>query len=216
MKKKFSIFCLILSGIILILTTTGCSPTTKIPFNSLEQEEQILESVENQTEDTKQGNIKQEVIEQKEDLAAEIKNDEIQPTKEEKLLASLFLVTRVIDGDTIEINGSQKVRYIGINTPEISFTDGEADCYGEEARRANEELVGGKKVWLEKDVSETDKYGRLLRYVWSGELMINEYLVSQGFANIATYPPDVKHQDRLLKAQKEAVLNKRGLWKACQ
>ena len=137
-------------------------------------------------------------------------------TAEDGQILEEAIVTKVIDGDTIEINGSQKVRYIGINTPEISFTDGEADCYGEEARRANEELVGGKKVWLEKDVSETDKYGRLLRYVWSGELMINEYLVSQGFANIATYPPDVKHQDRLLKAQKEAVLNKRGLWKACQ
>ena len=137
-------------------------------------------------------------------------------TAEDGQVLETAIVTRVIDGDTIEINGSQKVRYIGINTPEISFTNGKADCYGEEARRANEELVGGKKVWLEKDVSDTDKYGRLLRYVWSGELMINEYLVNQGFANISTYPPDVKYQDRLLEAQKEAVLNKRGLWKACQ
>ena len=136
-------------------------------------------------------------------------------TAEDGQVLEEAIVTKVIDGDTVEINGSQQVRYIGINTPEISFTNGEADCYGEEARRANEELVGGKKVWLEKDVSETDKYGRLLRYVWSGDLMINEYLVSQGFANIATYPPDVKHQERLLEAQKEAVLNKSGLWKAC-
>ena len=136
-------------------------------------------------------------------------------TAEDGQVLEEAIVTKVIDGDTVEINGSQQVRYIGINTPEISFTNGEADCYGEEARRANEELVGGKKVWLEKDVSETDKYGRLLRYVWSGELMINEYLVAQGFANIATYPPDIKHQERLLKAQKEAVLSKRGLWKDC-
>ena len=142
------------------------------------------------------------------------KEPEIFTTEDGQVLEEA-IVTKVIDGDTIEINGSQQVRYIGINTPEISFTNGKDDCYGEEARRANEELVGGKKVWLEKDVSETDKYGRLLRYVWSGELMINEYLVREGFANIATYPPDIKHQGRLLKAQKEAVLNKSGLWKVC-
>jgi len=136
-------------------------------------------------------------------------------TAEDGQVLEEAIVTKVIDGDTVEINGSEQVRYIGINTPEISFANGKADCYGEEARRANEELVGGKKVWLEKDVSETDKYGRLLRYVWSWELMINEYLVAQGFANIATYPPDVKHQERLLNAQKEAVLNKSGLWKDC-
>ncbi len=215
MKKKFSIFCLILSGIILILTTTGCSPTTKIPFNSLEQEEQILESVENQTEDTKQGNIKQEVIEQKEDLAAEIKNDEIQPTKEEKLLASLFLVTRVIDGDTIEIEGGQKVRYIGIDTPETVDPRKPVQCFGVEASNRNKQLVDGKRVRLEKDISETDKYGRLLRYVYIDNIFVNLALVQGGFAYSSTYPPDVKYQNQFLEAERLAREQKIGLWSAC-
>jgi len=215
MKKKFSIFCLILSGIILILTTTGCSPTTKIPFNSLEQEEQILEPVENQTEDTKQGNIKQEVIEQKEDLAAEIKNDEIQPTKEEKLLASLFLVTRVIDGDTIEIEGGQKVRYIGIDTPETVDPRKPVQCFGVEASNRNKQLVDGKRVRLEKDISETDKYGRLLRYVYIDNIFVNLALVQGGFAYSSTYPPDVKHQNQFLEAERLAREQKTGLWSAC-
>ena len=126
-----------------------------------------------------------------------------------------FLVTKVIDGDTIMIEGNQAVRYIGIDTPETVHPSKPVQCFGQEASAKNKELVEGKTVRLEKDVSETDKYGRLLRYVWIGDIFVNEYLVRQGYAQVSTYPPDVKYQDLFLEAQKEAGENSRGLWGAC-
>lgn len=114
--------------------------------------------------------------------------------------------TRVIDGDTIEIEGGRRIRYIGVNTPETY------ECYYQQAKDKNKELVEGKEIIIEKDVSETDRYGRLLRYVWVDNIFVNEYLVREGYAQVATYPPDVKYQDNFLEAQREARENSRGLW----
>jgi micrococcal nuclease len=75
--------------------------------------------------------------------------------------------------------------------------------------------VDGKTVELEKDVSETDDFGRLLRYVWVGQEMVNATLVREGYAVSSTYPPDVKYQDLLLSLQREARQAGRGLWSAC-
>jgi micrococcal nuclease len=119
-------------------------------------------------------------------------------------------VTKVIDGDTIEIEGGFKVRYIGIDTPEIS---GKVEYFGKEAASKNRELVENKEIELEKDVSETDKYGRLLRYVFVNGEMINERLVRDGFAKVSTFPPDVKFKDLFLEAQEFARNNKVGLWR---
>lgn len=131
-------------------------------------------------------------------------------------------VIRVIDGDTIEIENGERVRYIGIDTPETVDPRKPVQCFGVEASKKNKELVEGKTVRLEKDISETDKYGRLLRYVYvdpstsSGQAMfVNLELVKQGFAFSYTYPPDVKHQTEILAAEKEAREVNRGLWKAC-
>ena len=124
-------------------------------------------------------------------------------------------VVRVIDGDTIEVNiagTSYNVRYIGIDTPETKHPQKPVEWMGEEAAAKNEELVSGKVVGLEKDVSETDKYGRLLRYVWVGDLMVNAELVRLGFAKVSTYPPDVRYQDLFLEMQQEAREAERGLW----
>lgn len=119
-------------------------------------------------------------------------------------------VIRVIDGDTIDVrltNGQvRKVRYIGIDTPERS-----EDLYIE-ATRANARLVDGKEVSLVKDVSETDRYGRLLRYVYVGETFINAELVRQGYAAAATYPPDVEYADYFVKLAAEAREKGVGLW----
>jgi micrococcal nuclease len=89
------------------------------------------------------------------------------------------------------------------------------DCYGREASNRNKELVEGQTVYLEKDVSETDAFGRLLRYVHVGGIMVNELLVSEGFAVSSTYPPDVKYQERFLAAQTSARNAGRGLWAGC-
>lgn len=124
-------------------------------------------------------------------------------------------VTRVNDGDTIEIEGGQKLRYIGMDTPELYDPRKPVQCFGTEAKEKNKELVEGKIVKLEKDVSETDKYGRLLRYVWVDNLLVNDYLVKEGYARISTYPPDVKYQSLFSQSEKEARENKRGLWGKC-
>ena len=125
------------------------------------------------------------------------------------------LVTRVIDGDTIQIEGGAKVRYIGIDTPETVDPRTSVQCYGKEAAAKNRELVEGKRVRFEKDVSETDKYGRLLRYVFIGENFVNETLVRGGYAFSLPYPPDVKYQDSFDKAQEFARENDKGLWGSC-
>ena len=124
-------------------------------------------------------------------------------------------VTRVIDGDTIQIEGGQKVRYIGIDTPETVDPRTSVQCYGKEAAAKNRELVEGKRVRFEKDVSETDKYGRLLRYVFIGETFVNETLVRGGYAFSSPYPPDVKYQDVFNRAEKFAKENDKGLWGSC-
>ncbi len=130
-------------------------------------------------------------------------------------------VARVVDGDTVVLSGGREVRYIGIDTPETRrrIAGGWQEVnepFGAEARRANEELVLGRPVRLEYDAERNDKYGRLLAYVWVGqaqaELMVQEELLRRGLALLYTFPPNVRHVDRLKSAQDEARREKRGLW----
>lgn len=125
-------------------------------------------------------------------------------------------VTRVIDGDTIEITGGIKVRYIGINAPESVAPGKPVACFGIESSNKNKDLVLGKEVRLVKDVSETDKYGRLLRYVYVGDTFVNDELVREGYARASTYPPDVKFQDKFFESEKYARENNLGLWGNCR
>jgi len=127
------------------------------------------------------------------------------------------LVVNVVDGDTIDvlIGGTQyRVRYIGIDTPETVHPTRGEEPYGREAAAFNRELVLGKTVYLEKDVSETDQYGRLLRYVWLGDDMVNAILVVEGYAQVSTYPPDIKYAGELVALQELARAEGRGLWGA--
>lgn len=128
-------------------------------------------------------------------------------------------VLRVIDGDTIDTNIG-RIRYIGVDTPETVDPRRGVQCFGKDASDENKRLVEGKQVYLEKDVSETDKFRRLLRYVYleldDGQLLfVNDYLVRQGFAQTVTYPPDVKYIDQFTQAQRQARENQRGLWMVC-
>ncbi len=127
-------------------------------------------------------------------------------------------VVKVRDGDTIEIDieGVVKVvRYIGIDTPETVDPRKGVQCFGKEASNINKSLVENQIVTLEKDVSETDKYGRLLRYVYLNDLLVNQHLVEKGFAYSSAYPPDVKYQENLDAAEEEARVNNKGLWGTC-
>lgn len=121
-------------------------------------------------------------------------------------------VKRVTDGDTITLENGKVVRYIGIDAPESVDPRKPIQCYAKEASIKNKELVEGQVVGLEKDISETDKYGRLLRYVYKDSVLVNELLVKEGYAHSSSYPPDIKYQDRFKLAEQEAIENKRGLW----
>lgn len=124
--------------------------------------------------------------------------------------------TRVIDGDTIEvlINGTEyTVRYIGIDTPEMDDERPTYRALAEEARQANIQLVEGKNISLQKDVSETDRYGRLLRYVFDGTTFVNLMLVADGYAWAKSYPPDTMYDSLFQELQTEAQVDKLGVWK---
>jgi len=127
-------------------------------------------------------------------------------------------VVRVIDGDTIQVcciaRKREKVRYIGINTPETKHPTKGVEYYGKEAAKANRKLVEDKTVILTFDVEQRDRYGRLLAYVFLEDgTFVNAWLVEHGFAQVMTVPPNVKHQELFLKLQREARDNGRGLWR---
>ena len=101
------------------------------------------------------------------------------------------------------------MRYIGIDTPEVHPR---LEAYGREAWQANRKLVEGKKVRLERDVSEKDRYGRLLRYVYVDDVLVEAELVRQGLARAKAYPPDTKYQDYLEQLEAEAKKAGLGMW----
>jgi micrococcal nuclease len=122
-------------------------------------------------------------------------------------------VLSVTDGDTIRVligGKEERVRYIGMDAPEL----GAVLSY--EATAANAELVAGQDVVLERDVSKRDQFGRLLRYVWlerdDGWVLVNRDLVRRGFAQAISYPPDVKYDDILQRAERNATRASRGVW----
>lgn len=124
-------------------------------------------------------------------------------------------VTQVVDGDTIrvEIDGTEfRLRYIGIDAPETMDPLRGVECYGPQATTRNKQLVEGKTVGLETDVSNVDKNDRLLRYIWLDGEMVNATLVREGFAEAVAYPPDTKHQDSLNELEEEARSAQVGLW----
>lgn len=116
-------------------------------------------------------------------------------------------VTKVIDGDTIEIETGERVRLVCINTPETN------EPYYAEAKNFLTDYILNKEVKLVKDVSETDKYGRLLRYIYLEDEFINGVLVEQGYARVYRYSPDTELCDELSVLETKAKNNKLGIWK---
>jgi endonuclease YncB( thermonuclease family) len=128
-------------------------------------------------------------------------------------------VVRITDGDTIVVayGGKEyKVRYIGMDSPETVDPSSPIQWMGPQATAANAALVAGKTVFLEKDVSEVDRFNRLLRYVWltngTAWTLVNLELVRQGVASAKSYPPDTKYDALYLVAQGEAHRSALGLW----
>jgi len=137
-------------------------------------------------------------------------------------------VTRVVDGDTVEVRIAERsegpgagradvgeiysVRLIGIDTPESVKPGSPVECFGKEASAAANAVLEGQTVTLVKDVEETDSYERLLRYVYLGEEMVNARLVLNGYANAYTYPPNIRHSELFVALQREARTTDAGLW----
>jgi endonuclease YncB( thermonuclease family) len=157
--------------------------------------------------------------EQEKQEAAKKLQEQVELAKKYNL--EVATVARVIDGDTFELSDGRKVRLIGVNTPESTTRHEE---YGKEASNYTKSKLEGKQIWLQKDVSETDRYGRLLRIVWlqipsddmnESEIrskMFNADLVLNGYAEPSTYPPDVKYADYFRKFAREARETDKGLW----
>ena len=127
---------------------------------------------------------------------------------------SSALVTRVVDGDTVELEGGQKVRYLCVNTPESTTT---VECYGPEAAAFNRDLVEGKAVTLEYDVECRDKYDRLLAFVTVGGQEVNRVLVERGYAEVMIIAPNCQARQQEFEDLEVVARNAGvGLWSACQ
>lgn len=119
----------------------------------------------------------------------------------------------IVDGDTIVLTDGQKVRYIGINAPELARDDHIAEPYGAEAKRFNARLLQQKKVRLEFDREPNDRYQRRLAYVFLKDgTFVNAEMLSQGYAYLLYVRPNVKYHSTLLAAQRAAMSGKRGIW----
>ncbi|MCI0407280.1 MAG: thermonuclease family protein [Acidobacteria bacterium] len=143
--------------------------------------------------------------------------EETRPRSQPALSNITVKVVRVVDGDTIDVcclqGKEERVRYIGVNTPETHHPTKGIEYYGREAAAANRRLVEGKTVRLEFDVQLRDPYRRLLAYVYLEDgTFVNAWLVEHGYAQVMTVPPNVKHQDLFLSCQQAAREAGRGLW----
>ncbi|MEN2996645.1 MAG: thermonuclease family protein [Acetomicrobium sp.] len=127
--------------------------------------------------------------------------------------AEKVLVSRVIDGDTIQLYDGRRVRLIGVDTPETVHPQKGVEPYGKEASNFTRSMLEGREVYLEYDVQLADKYSRTLAYVWlEDDTFFNELLLLEGYAQVATFPPNVKYVERFLEAQKKAREAGKGLW----
>ena len=128
--------------------------------------------------------------------------------------AEWVTVKRVNDGDTVQLADGRFVRYIGVNAPEINHERNTAEPFGFEARARNIELVGTQRIRLEFDIERFDDYGRTLAYVFLPDgSMVNEKLLQSGMAHCLYKMPNIKYEARLLKAQREAMQDRRGMWR---
>ncbi len=124
-------------------------------------------------------------------------------------------VLRAIDGDTIEIEGGERIRYIGIDAPETGAEPEGPDCFAAEAARKNQELVAGKTVELLPDAEDRDQHGRLLRYVFADGVFVNAELARLGYAEARSFAPNLRFQQLFTQLAHRARLDGLGLWSAC-
>lgn len=192
----------------------------KAEEEKLAEEKAKEEEAKKQAEEQAQLEAEQEE-KKKQEEAEKQKQEQDQNQAAESLGLELVTVGRVVDGDTIETSDGRKVRLIGVNTPESTTR---VEEYGKEASRFTTSELTAKKIWMQKDVSDTDRYGRLLRIIWVDiptddmdeneirEKMFNAHLVLNGYAEPSTYNPDVKYSEYFREFGREAREANKGLW----
>ncbi len=128
------------------------------------------------------------------------------------------VVSHVRDGDTIELESGEVIRYLMVDTPEVAHNSSEvSECFGDEAKQFNEDLVAGQTITLEYDTECTDKYDRLLAYVYIGDREINSLLVERGFACVLHIPPNGADRNTEFQTLESlAEQDERGLWGVCE
>lgn len=188
--------------LILLLSISGCSINDEVEKITIATDNEITESIEIQNTNDSSNNAINNI---KEKQLESVKSDD-----------SLFKVVRVVDGDTIivDYNGlDERVRLIGVDTPESVHSDSSKNTKeGILASDFTKELLEGKSVSLEFDIEQRDRYGRLLAYVYLDTEMVNKILLKEGYAQVATYPPNVAYVDDFTKLQRIARENQVGLW----
>lgn len=128
-----------------------------------------------------------------------------------KLKSPVLTVTSVTDGDTIKLSDGRRIRYIGINSPELETNE----CFAREAQTLNQNLVLNKKVKIETDINEIDLYGRTLAYVFVDGLFVNQELLAQGAGKFYFDALNTRYSSLLEKAAEEGHDRILGLWQAC-
>ncbi|MFV8830228.1 thermonuclease family protein [Alkalihalobacterium sp. APHAB7] len=204
MKKTVLLF-------LTILFLMGCSevpeaePVEKVTEEIEEQIQEELEAEEKETEETL-------------DHAIDRSEETTEDTDEEKTGFIPAHVVRVVDGDTIIVkldNGQEeRVRLLLVDTPESVHPNKPVQPFGPESSQLAKDMMPvGEKVYLEMDVGERDRYGRLLAYVWVGDKMFNELLLEKGLARVAyVFAPNTRHVDRFYEIQKKAQQQAIGIW----
>ncbi|HEU4738150.1 MAG TPA: thermonuclease family protein [Solirubrobacterales bacterium] len=140
------------------------------------------------------------------------------PGRDEPPEAAVVPVTRVVDGDTVEVRldgETEDVRYIGVDTPETVKPGAPVDCFGPQASAFNHRLVEGRRVRLVFGAERRDVYDRLLAYVYLGDRFVNAELVRRGLARTLTIPPNDRYAGRFKRLEIAASRAGRGLWGAC-
>ncbi|MBD3300755.1 MAG: hypothetical protein GF347_05390 [Candidatus Moranbacteria bacterium] len=181
------------------------------------QPQSKAEPKKNETHQTAQKNSKSSLAKQT-NQATNTKNKEQESKEKTPPPKTLYEVVRVSDGDTISVNidgTTEKIRMIGLDTPETVDPRKPVQCFGREASKEAKKMLEGQKVGLEPDPTqgEKDKYNRLLRYVYLEDgTLFNKYMIEEGFAHEYTYNLAYKYQKDFKQAEKEARENKKGLW----
>jgi micrococcal nuclease len=211
--------------LVIVFSGTSCGSSERASSQSKSQEVEAEEAglevqPETPAEEAEEAGLEVQPETPAEEAEEEASLEEVGPALDEEgsdsgRFNAVATVTRVIDGDTVEIspaiNGIEDVRFIGVDTPELNDPNCGEHPYGIEASEFTRAQLGGEEVELEFDVEKTDRYGRLLAYVYHGE-MFNEVLLEQGYAQVATFPPNVKYVDRFEEAQAEAQAANLGMW----